>query len=175
MTAPFLFQKRDARQRLRLWRGFLFFFVACSTLSNSLAWPGLVTHVSDGDTVWVQPLQGGEAKKIRLLGLDAPEVCQAWGPESREALYGVLQGQWVEVQGRHHDTYGRLLANISRQGYDVGAWMVAQGHAWSSSYKHRAGPYDALQLLAQSQRLGLFADGRAVPPRVFRKRFGACQ
>ena len=40
------------------------------------AWPGVVTHVSDGDTVWVQPLQGGEAYKVRLLGIDAPEICQ---------------------------------------------------------------------------------------------------
>ena len=148
---------------------------ACCWVSvSALAWPGMVTHVSDGDTVWVQPLQGGEAQKIRLLGLDAPEVCQAWGPQSREALHGVLQGQLVEVQGRYRDTYGRLLANISRQGHDVGAWMVAQGHAWSSGYQHRAGPYDALQMQAQSQHLGLFADGRAVPPRAFRKRFGSC-
>jgi hypothetical protein len=135
----------------------------------------MVTHVSDGDTVWVQPLQGGEAQKIRLLGLDAPEVCQAWGPQSRFALHAVLQGQWVEVQGRHHDIYGRLLANISRQGHDVGAWMVAHGHAWSSGYPYRGGPYEALQMQAQSQRLGLFADVRAVPPRAFRQRFGTCQ
>ncbi|CAN1514238.1 thermonuclease family protein [Limnohabitans sp. B9-3] len=153
----------------------LVIWVCCWVSASALAWPGVVTHVSDGDTVWVQPLQGGEAQKIRLLGLDAPEVCQVWGPQSREALHGLLQGQWVEVQGRHHDTYGRLLANIFRQGHDVGAWMVAQGHAWSSSYQHRTGPYDALQMQAQSQRLGLFADGRAVPPRAFRKRFGACQ
>jgi micrococcal nuclease len=149
-------------------------WACCWVSASALAWPGMVTHVSDGDTVWVQPLQGGEAKKIRLLGLDAPEVCQAWGPQSREALHGVLQGQLVEVQGRYRDTYGRLLANISRQGHDVGAWMVAQGHAWSSGYQQRAGPYDALQMQAQSQHLGLFADGRAVPPRAFRKRFGSC-
>jgi endonuclease YncB( thermonuclease family) len=137
------------------------------------AWPGIVTYVSDGDTVWVQPLKGGEAKKIRLLGLDAPEVCQAWGPQSLEALQGVLQGQLVEVKGRHHDTYSRLLAKIFHQGHDVGAWMVAQGHAWSSTYQQRAGPYDALQMQAQNQHLGLFADGQAVPPRVFRKKFGS--
>ena len=138
------------------------------------AWPGIVTHVSDGDTVWVQPLKGGEAKKIRLLGLDAPEVCQAWGPQSRDALHGVLQGQLVEVRGRQRDTYGRVLANISYQGHDVGAWMVVQGHAWSSTYQQRSGPYDALQMQAQNQHLGLFADGQAEPPREFRKRVGAC-
>ena len=148
--------------------------VCCWVSASALAWSGIVTHVSDGDTVWVQPLKGGEAKKIRLLGLDAPEVCQAWGPQSREALHGVLQGQLVEVKGRHRDTYGRLLAKIFHQGHDIGAWMVAHGHAWSSGDLQRSGPYDALQLQAQAQHLGLFSDGRALLPRVFRNRFGSC-
>lgn len=137
-------------------------------------WLGVVTHVSDGDTVWVQPLHGGEVHKVRLLGIDAPEICQTWGPQSRMALHDVLQGQTVEVLGHHRDTYGRLLAQLSRQGHDVGAWMVAQGHAWSYSYQQQAGMYDALQMQAQGQRRGLFADPRAIPPRWFRKRFGAC-
>jgi micrococcal nuclease len=138
------------------------------------AWSGVVTHVSDGDTVWVQPMQGGEAQKIRVLGIDAPEICQAWGPQARDALQSLVQDQTVEVQGRHRDTYGRLLAQLTRQGHDVGAWMVLQGHAWSYRYKRQAGLYDALQIQAQSHRQGLFADGRAVPPRAFRKRFGSC-
>ena len=116
----------------------------------------------------------GETHKVRLLGIDAPEVCQSWGPQSREALHGLLQGQTVEVQGHHHDSYGRLLAQLSRQGHDVGAWMVAHGHACSYSYRQQAGPYDALQAQAQSQRKGLFADARAMPPRWFRKRHGSC-
>ncbi len=138
------------------------------------AWPGVVTHVSDGDTVWVQPLQGGEVYKLRLQGIDAPEICQPWGPQARAALHALLQGQVVEVQGRYRDTYGRLLAQLSRQGIDVGAWMVGQGYAWSYSYQHRAGMYDALQVMAQSQHLGLFADAQAMQPRWFRKRFGSC-
>ncbi len=91
------------------------------------AWPGVVTYVSDGDTVWVQPLQGGEAYKVRLLGIDAPEICQPWGPQSRAALHAALQGQVVEVRARTRDSYGRLLAQLRRQGNDVGAWMVGQG------------------------------------------------
>jgi len=138
------------------------------------AWMGVVTYVSDGDTVWVQPLHGGEAYKVRLQGIDAPEICQPWGPQARAALHAVLQGQVVEVQGRTRDIYGRLLAQLSRQGNDVGAWMVGQGYAWSYGYQHHVGPYDALQLQAQSQHLGLFADGRALQPRWFRKRYGSC-
>jgi len=138
------------------------------------AWSGVVTHVSDGDTVAVQSLQGGQTYKVRLQGLDAPEICQAWGPQARDALHAVLQGQTVEVQGHAHDSYGRLLAQLSRQGHDVGAWMVGQGHAWSYGYQGRPGVYDAQQAHAQSQQLGLFADARAIQPRWFRKRFGAC-
>ena len=152
------------------------FFVFLTTVwcSSAWAWLGVVTHVSDGDTVWVQPLQGGEAYKVRLLGIDAPEICQPWGQQSRAALTAVLQGQVVDVRARTRDTYGRLLAQLTSQGNDVGAWMVGRGYAWSYSYKTHAGPYEALQVQAQSQHLGLFADGRALQPRWFRKRFGAC-
>lgn len=158
-----------------LLRALVVSFAVCLCITTpGHAWPGIVTHVSDGDTVWVQPLQGGEAHKVRLLGIDAPEICQPWGPQSRAALHAALQGQVVEVRARTRDSYGRLLAQLTRQGSDVGAWMVGQGYAWSYSYKSNAGPYEALQLQAQTQHLGLFSDGRALQPRWFRKRFGSC-
>ncbi len=139
-----------------------------------LAWSGTVTQVRDGDTVWVQPLHGGEVQKVRLLGLDAPEICQPWGLQSRDALHAVLHAHVVEVQGQYRDSYGRLLAHLSRQGRDVGAWMVANGHAWSYSYRGRPAAYEAQQTAAQNQHLGLFADPQAMQPRWFRKRFGSC-
>jgi micrococcal nuclease len=154
--------------------GCLALLASLCTMTSAHAWLGVVTHVSDGDTVWVQPLQGGEAFKVRLEGIDAPEICQPWGPQARAALYAVLQGQVVDVQGHARDNYGRLLAKLSRQGHDVGAWMVGQGYAWSYSFQHHAGVYDAQQALAQNHRLGLFADARALQPRWFRKRFGSC-
>ena len=99
-----------------------FVFLTAVWCSSAWAWLGVVTHVSDGDTVWVQPLQGGDAYKVRLLGIDAPEICQLWGPQSRAALYAVLQGQVVDVQARTRDSYGRLLAQLTSQGNDVGGW-----------------------------------------------------
>jgi endonuclease YncB( thermonuclease family) len=122
MMVASLIQQRDALQRWRLWRSCVFFVLVWSTLSAAFAWPGVVTHVSDGDTVWVQPLQGGEAHKVRLVGIDAPEICQPWGPQSRAALHAALQGQVVEVRARTRDSYGRLLAQLSRQ-----AMMWARG------------------------------------------------
>jgi micrococcal nuclease len=146
----------------------------CVWAMHAHAWTGVVTHVSDGDTVWVRPWQGGEARKVRVQGIDAPEHCQYWGPQSQQALQAVLLNQVVDVQGRYHDSYGRLLARVYRQGQDVGAWMVTQGHAWSYHYQHNLGPYAAQQAYAQTYHLGLFISPNPVEPRWFRKRFGPC-
>jgi micrococcal nuclease len=138
-------------------------------------WEGRVTHVSDGDTLWVQPLSGAAAQKLRLEGLDAPELCQRWGEEARAALQGLLRGQVVQVQSLNRDTYGRRLARIQWQGRDVGHWLVLQGHAWSSTFQGRAGRYEEAQQQAQAQRRGVFSQaGTPLTPRQFRQRYGAC-
>jgi hypothetical protein len=84
-------------------------------------------HVSDGDTVWVQPLQGGEAYKVRLQGIDAPEICQPWGPQARAALHAVLQGQVVEVLG----TRGTAMAACWHSCH-------AKGKTWARGWWGRA-------------------------------------
>lgn len=138
-------------------------------------WEGRVTHVSDGDTLWVQPLSGAAAQKLRLEGLDAPELCQRWGEEARAALQGLLRGQVVQVQSLNRDTYGRRLARIQWQGHDVGHWLVLQGHAWSSTFQGRTGRYHEAQQQAQAQRRGVFSQaGTPLTPRQFRQRYGAC-
>ena len=47
---------------------------------------GQVTHVTDCDTLWVQPDGGGAARKLRLTGMDAPEICQQGGKAARDYL-----------------------------------------------------------------------------------------
>lgn len=137
-------------------------------------WSGTVSHVTDGDTLWVRPRQGGAPRKIRLDGIDAPEICQAHGPVARDALASRVLGHSVTVAARRHDDYGRTLARLSVQGHDVGGWMVAHGHAWSYRYRRHAGPYARQQTQAQTAQLGLFADPGAQEPRDFRKRHGTC-
>ena len=154
-----------------LWLGVLL----CASAQAARSWEARVTHVSDGDTLWVQPLNGAQAQKIRLEGLDAPELCQHGGEEARAALQGLLRGHVVQVQSLNRDTYGRRLARIQWQGQDVGHWLVLQGHAWSSSFQGRAGRYDEAQQQAQAQRRGVFSRAATpLTPRQFRKLHGAC-
>ena len=152
-----------------------FFFAVWSLYATTcIAWQGVVTHVSDGDTLWVQPLTRHKAVKVRILGIDAPEICQAWGAQSQSMLQSVTLGRDVQVLGSHTDAYGRLLAHIFLQGHDVGAWMVLHGYAWSYAFKSHRGLYEGEQMAAQSAQTGLFGYPGVMQPRFFRRRFGSC-
>lgn len=137
-------------------------------------WSGTVTHVSDGDTLWVRPQRGGAPRPVRIDGIDAPELCQAHGETARAALVGKVLGQVVQVRVRRHDDYGRDLARVSLRGRDMGGWLVSQGHAWSYRYRGQSGPYAQQEGHARARRLGLFVQGRAELPREFRRRHGPC-
>lgn len=140
---------------------------------SSQPWGGRVTDVTDGDTLWVKPTRGGKPRKIRLDGVDAPEICQAYGVAARGRLAQQVEGRSVRVMPRRHDDYGRLLARVSLQGQDIGHWMVLNGHAWSHRYRRLPGPYAPQEARARGQHLGLW-QFPAVMPRQFRQRHGPC-
>ena len=140
-----------------------------------LSWTGVVSHVSDGDTLWVRPSGGGEAVKIRIDGIDAPEICQAYGSEAQQALRQLVLHQAVQVRGRARDSYGRLVAQVQVQQADIGQRMVASGHAWAHSYRSYKSAYGAQQNAAQRARIGLFAGHNPQNPRDFRKQHGSCK
>ncbi len=138
-------------------------------------WTGHMTHVSDGDTLWIKPDDGSAARKVRLLGLDAPEICQAGGVAARMALQELVADQTVQVRVNFQDTYGRDLGTLRVAGRDVGALLVAAGHAWSSRWQGRPGSYAAQETAARRAGLGVFADPSALLPSDFRKHHGSCQ
>jgi len=140
---------------------------------------GVVTHVTDGDTLWVR-VDGAspraKPKKLRLQGIDAPERCQAWGPQAAEALGRRVLQRRVRFETVAQDGYHRSIARVSVDGDDVAAWMVAHGHAWGDHYRRRdGGRYGALEAQAKAARRGLFAQPGAIEPRVFRRMHGSCK
>jgi micrococcal nuclease len=143
--------------------------------SNS--WQGVVTHVTDGDTLRVKQL-GSNSKadslKVRIDGIDAPESCQLYGKQSAAALKKLLLSKQVTITSKRFDDYGRDVAKVTIDNIDVGSWMVKNGHAWSYHYRFSNGPYGSEEKAAERDRLGLFADASAVEPKVFRREHGSC-
>ena len=147
----------------------------------SNTWQGVVTHITDGDTLRVRPIGfalGSNSKpdtvRIRIDGIDAPESCQLYGTQSAAALKKRLLSKQVTVTSKRFDDYGRDVAKVTIDNIDVGGWMVQNGHAWSYHYRFSKGPYGAEEKAAERDRLGLFADASAVEPKVFRREHGSC-
>lgn len=135
---------------------------------------GIVTHVSDGDTLWVRPTGGGTPRQVRLEGIDAPEICQPYGTRSRDALAARVLRRRVQVVSQLHDSYRRELGRVSVEGQDLGRWMVSNGHAWSYRFRANRGPYAMQQARAKKARLGLWSRRAPIEPRDFRQRHGSC-
>ena len=147
---------------------------AATAEASAEVYAARVSRVFDGDTVWVRPLDGGRYRKLRLDGIDAPEICQAGGTASRDALARRILNQVVSVRVRWHDDYGRGLARLTHQGDDVAAWMVVEGQAWSYRWRRSLGPFKDEEERARRVRKGLFADAAPELPRAFRQRHGPC-
>jgi endonuclease YncB( thermonuclease family) len=129
---------------------------------------GVVTRVSDGDTLWVTDA-ARLRHKVRMLDIDAPESSQPFGAESTAYLKSLVGGRKVRVAGDGHDMYGRVLGVVWLDGEDVNLKMVREGMAWV--YRHSANAqYIAAQSSARAARRGLWAAPKPVRPSEWRKR-----
>lgn len=136
---------------------------------------GTVRYVADGDSLGFAPARGGPLLAVRVHGVDAPEICQAWGAESRAALQRMVDERTLRLQVRGRDDYGRLIAQLRHGEVDIGQRLVAEGHAWSQRYRHDRGPYVQQERVAQALGRGLHAEPGALRPREFRRVHGSCR
>lgn len=134
----------------------------------------MVIDVHDGDTIRVRD-QDGQVHKIRLSNIDAPELKQAYGIASRDALSKRINGQSVVVNVVNIDRYQREVGQINLQQDDINLWMVRQGYAWH--YKSIAKKqqnklvyktYRLGQSLARQQKKGLWQQSSPQAPWKFR-------
>lgn len=130
-----------------------------------------VVNVVDGDTV---DLDSGE--RLRLYGIDAPEMNTSCGPVARDTLAGMLVDQgrdwwiWVEGGPRATDQFGRSLGYAWVQDPGSGAWwlldewMIRFGtaRAWTADGQYRS-DLVALEAEARAAGAGCLWQGQARP------------
>jgi endonuclease YncB( thermonuclease family) len=89
-----------------------------------------VTSVVDGDTIWVS--RDGVSRKVRLIGIDTPEVGDGCYTEATRSLRGIIGGQPVTLTAGARDDidrYGRLLRYVDVGGVDAGLRQIKRGYA----------------------------------------------
>jgi endonuclease YncB( thermonuclease family) len=153
--------------------------LAAAIATGALARPssdfqGKVTHVTDGDSLWVQPAATAATIEVRLVDIDAPEICQAWGAQARDALKRLVQGKTVTLHAVAKDQYGRTLARVALGTLDVNERLVLDGHAWSARGRGNTGPLMAQERAARAAHRGLHAQDGAQFPSDFRRARGSC-
>jgi micrococcal nuclease len=89
--------------------------------------PAQVISVTDGDTLTARI--EGVARKVRIAAIDAPEIKQPFGVQSKQTLVNLCAGKSAEVTGDKLDKYSRVIASVSCNGTDVGTHMVKNGMA----------------------------------------------
>ena len=100
-----------------------------------------VVSVTDGDTVAVS-IEGVEAD-VRLLGINAPEQDECWGPEAASHLGALIDGGDILLVSGEEDTdeFGRLLRYVYLDEPDepifVNSVMVQFGNAVGLSNGHQ--------------------------------------
>lgn len=130
----------------------------------------LVQQVVDGDTVELRI--DGRMQKVRLIGMDTPEVVdprkvvQCFGREASTQAHKLLEGQTVrleyDVQVGERDKYGRLLGYLFLpDGTNYAEKMIRDGYAHEYTYQGQAYKYQAnfksAEAEAQTSSRGLWA------------------
>ncbi|EAI8667887.1 thermonuclease [Campylobacter upsaliensis] len=147
-------------------------FLAQKNLEKELT--GKVSRVIDGDTIELlaktskeNPYNHITKLKIRLYGIDAPELKQAYGKEAKEYLSALVLKQEVSLIIENKDKYERIVGTLFLKGQDINKEMVKNGYA--HAYESFSKKYLAEQADAKMFKLGLWQDKRVMSPSEFRK------
>ena len=138
----------------------------------------LSEKIYDGDTIGA--LVDGRFEKIRLLGIDAPEMDQRpWGKKARECLSSLISATGSRISLEYdidrRDKYGRILAYVWTQyGQMINEEMMKNGCAVLFAFPPNvryAERFRAAQKKAQENKAGVWGErGLQESPYDYRKK-----
>ena len=140
-----------------------------------------IPKIVDGDTVYINN------KKIRLEGIDAPEIkqqCQkpflqisaligfqlsksySCGTVSKKKLINKIDNSKIKCISSSKDRYKRYLATCYKDKVNLNKWMVRNGYA--VAYKRYSKDYERDEEHAKENKLGMW-EGSFILPEKWRK------
>lgn len=149
------------------------FLHGCSNNPATNKVSGTVTKVHDGDSIHITP-RGSKRMIIRLAGIDAPELQQSFGIESRDQLRSMVLQRKVEANCYKLDRYQRHICVVYRNEADVNLQLVEKGLAWhyknyeDEQTRKQQRAYAEAETRARRKGSGLW-QGNSVAPWEFRR------
>ena len=115
----------------------------------------IVVSVPDGDS-----LDLADGRRIRLLGIDAPEKSRCMADEARQKLVGLALARHVRLKEIVKDDFGRQLAIVIVDSVALQEHLLLSGLARNESSS--GNPYNQLlkdvQEVAKAAKLGIWSD-----------------
>ena len=127
---------------------------------------GKIVGVHDGDTLTL--LVDRRQYKVRLEGIDAPEIGQDFGSRAKQALSKQCFGKSVHVETHGQDRYGRTLGEVFVDGKSANLMLVKEGMAWHYKKYSDSTELAEAESQAREKKLGLWSDPAAIAPWEFR-------
>jgi endonuclease YncB( thermonuclease family) len=132
-----------------------------------------VIDAYDGDTLNADVQ--GQAVRVRLYGIDAPESGQDGNVAATRFLRRLVLDHPVEINVVETDRFDQAVAVVIRRGKEssVNAAMVANGYAWVNTDLCRTDEcpkWKKLENQARTLKLGIWSSYNVVPPWEFRER-----
>ena len=115
-------------------------------------------YAIDGDTFITTT-----GERIRILGIDAPEIGRPWSEESREALSILVEDKKISLRIQSHkpmDKYNRTLAICSSWKGDIAVFQLSSGLARVAEFKDDIFDYSkyyAAEQVAKDRKIGIWS------------------
>ena len=129
------------------------FFFACYGA------PTKVVRIIDGDT-----FESETGEKIRLIGINAPEINDIFGEEAKIHLAQIIEGKIVDLVADHssndRDRYNRLLRYVFLNKIDINKKMLIDGYAFAYLKYHfdKESEYKQAQLDGSKNNTGIWGN-----------------
>ena len=148
-------------------------FCCFSTDVNAASMFGKVIDVSSGDVITILNLN--RPVRVKLMGIDAPEMDQVFGDVARKHLVDLVYDKSVTVDYSGIAADGSVTGRVLLGDSDVGAQMIRDGAAWFDpnnlsrlSVADRE-IYQQSEQAARGERRGLWQAANPIAPWEFVK------
>lgn len=130
---------------------------------------GRVVGVHDGDSFTLLDDNNVE-HKIRLHGIDCPELKQAFGKAAKYFVSNLIFNQYVNVETSKKDRYGREIGTvIMADGKILNEEILKSGYAWHYLEYDTKPSWTKMEQNAKTAKVGLWADSNPIEPWFWRK------
>lgn len=107
--------------------------------------------------------------RIRLRGVDAPELKMPYGEEAKQALVSLVQGEQLRVVAYGNDQYDRLVGDIYSKDVFIQEVLLKKGCVWHYKKYDQRPEFAMWEKEARAARVGLWASSNPQKPWEWRK------